>query len=481
MQNGCTRSWQLTIGLISFLVGIFSALKTGDFLWQTAISFSLGGIILFLFNKASKLEQLAFGFFICLLSFWIGIFSVGWQEPSEQSVKFLPNTTVSISGRVRSVQDRGDRAQIVLEEIKYGEEDRLGNILVFTDSVWTVGERVEIACRLADAEPFNGFRYDLFLEAREVRKVCFASGERRVIGHELTIRSVFYEMRNDVVGGFRKRFSEPHATLMAGLLLGDVWFSESWQMIFARTGISHIVAASGYNVTLVSSILFGLLTWVGLRRRQAFFILLAGIVAYMFLAGLSAPVVRAGIMGGLVLLSRQIGRKTTMRNIVLLTVVAMVAVNPVVLIADVGFQLSVLSTIGLIWLAPRLSSYFKFLPETLAIRESVVSTLAATLATLPIVVISFGQVSLISPIANFLILPVIPFLTGFSVLALLVNQASILIGPAWLLAEYIFMVAAELSELPFAILTLDYKDRDFVLLSIFSIIALCYLIWWKKD
>lgn len=480
MRNGCTRSWQLSIGLISFIFGVFVSLQIGDFWWLTGTSFLLAGVFIGVFQKKSSLEQLLSLFIICLLSFWLGRLIVDFNEPGFDSVKNLPNVETSIEGRVRSVQDRSSRYQIILEDISFGEEERSDFILVFADSPAVIGERVNVLCDLSDPEPFDGFRYDRFLASRGVQKLCRASGELKVVGHEIVLMSIFGEMRNDIIRVVRERFSEPNSTLMLGLMLGESGFSLYWRDVFSRVGISHIVAASGYNVALITTILFGFLTWFGIKRQDAFLILILCIVGYMFLAGLSTSVVRAGIMGGLVLMSKQIGRKTTMRNIVLLTVAGMVFYNPLVIIADVGFQLSVTATMGLIWLTPAIKRRLMFLPESFSIRESLTATLAATLATTPVALNTFGQISLIGPIANLLILPFVPLLSGLTIISLFFEQGSLFSGPAWLVSEIILSISNELSKLPFAIIEASGWRAILVTLLSLLFIILCWLVSSKK-
>jgi competence protein ComEC len=265
---------------------------------------------------------------------------------------------------------------------------------------------------------------------------------------------VLARVHDGVVEKIDKTFGDPHAALLAGLLLGDQRFSDAWEEKFQATGTTHIVAASGYNVTVVSFILFGFLVYFGVRRQQAYGILLVGIIAYVFLAGGDAPVVRAGVMGSLVLTSKQLGRKTTMTNVLLLAAVLMLIPEPRLLRDDVGFQLSMLATIGLIYFAPTVDKWFSFVPKTFTLRESLSATVAATIFTLPIILFSFGNLSLVSPIANLLILPVIPYAMAFGAIALVIGFVSapvgaLAAGPAWALLTYVLWVIESLASLPF--------------------------------
>jgi competence protein ComEC len=311
-------------------------------------------------------------------------------------------------------------------------------------------------CDLKRAEPFDGFRYDRFLASKDVFYTCFLY-ESPVIsstgGGNIFLR-ILASTHEGISTRIDEMFGDPHAALLAGLLLGDQRFTDSWEEKFQATGTTHIVAASGYNVTVVVFVLFSILVYFGVRRQYAYGFLLFGILLYVFLAGADAPIVRAGIMGSLVLTAKQLGRKTSMTNILLLAAVAMLIVQPRLLRDDVGFQLSALSTIALVYFAAPVEKWFSFVPKTAALRESLSATVAATLFTLPIILFSFGQFSLLSPIANLLILPVLPYAMAFGVLALFIGAISFSLGvfvagPAWALLSYVLWVIDALAGLPF--------------------------------
>ena len=165
--------------------------------------------------------------------------------------------------------------------------------------------------------------------------------------------------------------------------------------------------------------------------------MVSAIVAYILLAGADAAVFRAGVMGVVLLLAYQTERKTSMVNILLTTVVVMLMVNPRLLRDDVGFQLSMVSTIGLIYLSPILKNKLRWLPENFVIRESVIATLAATFASLPILLLQFGTFSFVSLITNVFVLPWIPLAMTWGLIATLLGFVSVHLGalisaPAWL-------------------------------------------------
>ena len=152
-------------------------------------------------------------------------------------------------------------------------------------------------------------------------------------------------------------------------------------------------------------------------RKKAFGLIVAGIIIFVLFTGASASVVRAGIMGIIVLLSKQMGRMSRIGTVLLLTAVVMTIQNPLVLVWDAGFQLSFISTCCLVYLSPIFVQRCKRLPELFGLKESFISTISAIVATLPLILFQFGRLSIVAPIVNMLVLWIIPYLMLFGFFA----------------------------------------------------------------
>lgn len=222
--------------------------------------------------------------------------------------------------------------------------------------------------------------------------------------------------RGGWVSILQKALPEPMSSLAAGILLGvKTQIPTDFYQALVATGTLHIVAASGYNVMIVASVLMGIVSQVA-RRGMAVGVGIIGIVLYVLLAGASASVVRAGIMGSLTLIAYYFGRPAEARRLLWVTAMIMLLTDPL-LILDVGFQLSVAATAGLLYLLPYISN-----SRSLILREYLYPTLAATVATAPIIWWHFGRLSLISPVVNLLVLPAIPLIMGLSAITLVEGQ-----------------------------------------------------------
>ncbi|NBS41934.1 ComEC/Rec2 family competence protein, partial [bacterium] len=229
---------------------------------------------------------------------------------------------------------------------------------------------------------------------------------------------------------------EPHASFLAGLIFGgSSSLSQDLKDDFSKTGTSHILAASGFNVSLFSMVFLTWITHTFLGRRRGAYLTAGLLVAYVCVAGATAAVVRAGIMGLLVLVGFVIRRKPSVLNVTLLALAAMLLWNPL-LLADVGFQLSFVATAAMLGASGAIEKRCVFVPEAFELRKSFAGSMAAIVCTLPIMLWHFGAVSLWSPVVNLLVLPLVPMLMALTGVALAVGFLNVTLGtivaiPAW--------------------------------------------------
>lgn len=249
--------------------------------------------------------------------------------------------------------------------------------------------------------------------SRGVVRMAFPVVEK--IGHEERsgIKTALFAWRESMTGTFQKVLPPGEAALLAGLTFGDrAGFSKEFQEALQRSGTTHIVALSGYNIALVVS-LVGMLCAYVLSRRASFFVSIGVIILFVTATGAEASAVRAAIMGIIALLALHVGRLYSFRNAITFAALFMVLANPRVLVFDIGFQLSFAALLGIVYLLPAMKTFFNISPErgVLGWRENTLASSAAQLAVLPIVLKYFGAFSLFSLPANIMILEVVPVLT----------------------------------------------------------------------
>ncbi len=336
-----------------------------------------------------------------------------------------------------------------------------GKVLVTDRRHWPryrYGDSVTIKGLLDHPKNSETFAYNNYLSRFEIYTTMRATTiSVESEGHGNLIMSGLIRLREIFEAQINKVFPEPQASFLAGLLTGSRrGMPEHLTDAFKRTGLTHIVAISGFNITIIIAIIAGALFFLPLKWR--FLPTVLCIVLFTLFVGASASVVRASIMGILGLFALQTGRLKNLRLIILWTACAMLLWNPKQLWYDAGFQLSFLAVIGLSETAPFLEKWLKKVPSTLGIRDALTVTIAAQVFAMPWVVYQFGTLSLISPLANILVAPLIPFAMLFGFLGTIVSFVSIPVGQlfgfvAWGCMELILLITTTLAALPFASLT----------------------------
>ncbi len=248
---------------------------------------------------------------------------------------------------------------------------------------------------------------------------------------------------------------EPEISLLGGLLVGaKAGLGVEWSETFRQAGLSHIIVLSGYNMTIVAETIARGLGFLSLGLRGGLSIL--GIILFALMANSGAATVRAALMAILAIIARLTGRVYEVSFGLLLVAVTMVAYQPRVLF-DLGFQLSFVATLGLLYLSPIIEKYFTWLPAWLGLRLIVPATLAAQLAVTPLLLSATQQFSPFALLANALVLPIIPLVMLLGFITLLVSWLPPLAVVCGLLTSwglsYILWIAEVVAQLPGAVVT----------------------------
>ncbi|MBN2392734.1 MAG: ComEC family competence protein, partial [Anaerolineae bacterium] len=208
---------------------------------------------------------------------------------------------------------------------------------------------------------------------------------------------------------------EPEASLLAGILFGvESGISSDLDEAFVATGTSHIVAISGFNLTIIASVFIQMANRL-LKGRGKTILPLVGLWLYTILVGASAAVLRAAVMATVMILARHEGRATHGPTSLAAAVFFMGMLNPYIL-WDVGFQLSLAATLGLILYTEPVTRGFQRLFEHLTDKEraqkivgllsdALIVTIAAQITTTGVIVGVFHRLSLVTLLTNLLVLP----------------------------------------------------------------------------
>jgi competence protein ComEC len=261
-------------------------------------------------------------------------------------------------------------------------------------------------------------------------------------------------LRSKAAAGIHRSLPEPQASLSTGLLLGGPGqLDADFRLQLQRSGLAHLVAIDGYKQVIVAAALGGLSVHV-LGARLATLPIVLGIAAYTLLTGAHPSAVRAALMVGLASVASTAGRVADPLSSLLLAVLAMAGLDPPILL-DVGLQLSLSATLGIVLLWPRVRRRLRGTPSFIA--EPAGLTLAVTLATLPLTLSVFQSVSLVSPLAHIAAVPLLPIAlastAGLAAVSALEPLASAVAWLAWLPSTLLVEVIRFFGSLPGAALS----------------------------
>lgn len=317
------------------------------------------------------------------------------------------------------------------------------------------GQPVRVQGRLVTPPDFEDFSYREYLARKGIHSLLYSAKIERLQGVNAgnAFTRSLYALRARGEQLLNSLLPEPYAALTNGMLLGiDAGIPDALYEQFNLTGTSHTIVISGSNVAVISS----LFMTIGLRllgRRRAVWFTLLTIGCYALLVGGDAAVVRAAFMGGLYVVATALERRSTALVSLAVACWVMTIFNPLTL-WDVGFQLSSAATAGLILFSPAMTAQFSRVwtrsqprmpssgiaeirskaMETLQglIQDGLLTTVAANVTTLPLVVYYFGRISLVSLLTNFAIAPVQPIITLWGSVGILIGVLG-LTWVAWLL------------------------------------------------
>ena len=387
-------------GALSFIAGTLAA----GFELPVVLTVSFLAAAFFVFSLILKWGPKEFLFILFLFIFGIFYYNFFFNL-KESSQKIIFGENIAFSGIVSKEPQLSEKFQRLTVELRpplAGEISILASLspeMNYGDVIEATGEIIPSAFK--NQEPISFFP------------------EFKIIGEHqgFFIKEKLLSFKKSVIFQFKKFLPSDSAALLSGLTLG--WrgdFTDEFKKEMSLSGTTHLVALSGYNITILVLVVAGAFSF-WLSRRLTFWLTTAVICLFIAMVGAEASVVRAAIMGFLALVAKETGRRNSMRNAITLTAAVMVFVDPSAPF-DIGFQLSFLSLIGIVYLSPAINDLLRIRSDSksfLSWRENAVTTLSAQLAVAPVLIQVFGNFSLTSIVANVLILEFVPLtmLFGF--------------------------------------------------------------------
>jgi len=472
---------------LSFIGGIF---LSSIFLIPQLILLGvliLGILLISIFGKYKKFVIIGFCLLFLVLGIWryqlaqLKILNSKLRNYTSGDISSLHSKynnreeVVSLIGIVIQEPDIREKTIKSIIEVENLEGETINEKILVTAwryPEYKYGDKLKIRGKLENPQEFEGFNYKDYL-AKDGIYLVMNFPEIELISRDggIFLFKSLFSFKEKLKESLNKVMPRLQSVILEALFFGEEGnISKEWKEKLNLTGTRHITAVSGMNITIITFLLLNFLLILGFWRNQAFYFSIILIMLYILMIGAPASAVRAGIMAGLFLLAQHFGRVSAGSRAIVFAATLMLAFNPLLLKSDVGFQLSFLAILGLIYLQPIFLDLFKKIPNFLQLRNNLAATLAAQIFVLPILVYNFGQISIISPLTNILILPLIPLIAILGFIFSFIGifwriLGQILSWPAWFLLTYILKIIDWFSKISWTTLTLKNIHWIFIIIS----------------
>lgn len=417
-----------------FLVGVFLFSSGLSFSFIVAAAAFLGVIFLFLgsFARAKRLLWLAG---LSLLFVLGAFYTAAFVRLAEKRMYITFGEQITFSGIVVQYPERGRGQRLVVRLAEPYAGEVLAQLRPFPE--FSYGDKIRFEGVIRKPEPEQYARHLLKDGISGIS--TFPRADLVSSGNGSRVRQALFAVKRETLRIFERILPSEEAAFLSGITLGErSGFSTELTAALAASGTTHLVALSGYNISLLVVAIRKSLGRV-VARRVAFFLTLALIAGFVVMTGAAASVVRAALMGTVLLLAQEVGRPSSFRNAITLTAFGMVLANPLLARFDIGFQLSFLSLLGITYAAPAVKRALRLKddPGILAWRENLMATIGAQLAVSPLLILYFGTLPLTAVAANMLVIAFVPW----------TMTAGFLAAGAGMLSEYLAIPAGWLLHL----------------------------------
>jgi competence protein ComEC len=432
-------SWLVAIICGGIFIGVFLAQYVKSY-YFSSVPFLIIVFILILIPMLRKYVYLVP--FLVVGGILFGLWRGSISQVGLSRFEPLYDKTISVTGTVKDDVDIGVSDQIII---------RLDNLVVKDKSMpgvlWVSATNADV--KRGDKLVLSGVLGKGF---GNFAGVIYRASIDKIIHPQPG--DIARQIRDWFAGGVRLAINEPESSLGLGYLVGQKRaLPADLALALQVAGLTHVVVASGYNLTILVRLARRLFVKVSKYLSALSAILM--IVSFVTITGVSPSMSRAGLVSALSLAAWYYGRKFHPIVLILFAIAVTVLVNPSYAWGDLGWQLSFAAFAGVMIVAPPLQRYLFGDKKVGTIRQILGETVSAQLATAPIIILAFGQLSNVAIVANLLILPFVPlamlltFIAGIGGLAL--PGAAVIIGlPASWLLGYMVEVTEWLANLPWA-------------------------------
>jgi len=460
-EGGRTAAWPwwgFALLLAAWSSGITAAVLLSPLRVWLAVALSLATAVILIDRHLALLAGLSLAAF--LLGAGRGALGATVELPAN-----LAGQIVSVSGTVDDdpvARKASRRLTVRVDHVVTGaEQTRVAfriEATVYGVTPVSYGDLVLLTGEIEQPPRFDQFDYRAYLAEQGIAGVMPGARLVRVTSHGGDpLHSTILGVRHAVVETVDRALPEPQAALLLGVVFGyRAALPPTLQQQMIASGLIHIVVISGLKVSLLARIIQQA---VGRFAPTAAPLIAAGAMAsYALLAGASAAALRAAAMGIVVVIAGRLHRDSHVFVSLALTAAVMLGLKPD-LAGDVSFQLSFAGTMGIAAMTDRIATWFAWLPAVL--RDPFAATIAAEAATWPMMLANFHQLSLIGPIANALVLPLLPAVIVLGGAGAMIGSPIALAGwpllqAAGMMTSWYRLVIEGLGSLPLAAITMPY-------------------------
>ena len=459
----------LIIILTGFVSGIFVC-SFIDFGRALALFFVFLGLVFVITNYRHQMSIMSAAalFFIA-----VGLGQLRYQQADlsgrQSDLQNKTGQRVSLVGIVSDEPEQKENYNRLVLEDEKSESKILVYIPIYPQ--YKYGDKLKISGILKKPENFSAdFSWPAYLAKDDIYyEMFYPQTEFVSAGNGFWLKEKLFALKAKFLLAISKVTPEPHSAFLGGITIGArESLPKDLEEKFRTTGVAHIVALSGYNITIVAETI--MLFFGFLPQYLAIGGGVIGVILFAIMTGASATVLRASIMALLALTAKATGRIYTVSWALFLAGFFMVWQNPKILRFDTSFQLSFLATLGLIYISPIVKNKLGFVTDKFNLREIFSATVSAQIAVLPLLVYKTGLISLVGLPVNFLILPFIPLTMFFGFATGIFGMINYFLSLpfAWasfILLQYELFIVDIFAKLPFSAVSIASFSEVFLILS----------------
>lgn len=469
--------------IISFLFWIFIANILFDF---NLILISFCTIFMFLIVISLLLRKHIF--FVSIIVFWIFLWNIYWSyniyniKQNEDFLENYYNSRKTVQAEVDSLYKKSNWKYVYVLTL---ENNKKIDFILKTNYELKTWDQIKWNFEIKQIENFStNFNYKKYMLSKNIYFEAIWNFE--VIWYNKPNFLVLFiqNFREKTLKTIKEIFPTNEANFLGWLLIWEKSdFDENILKNFNNSWLTHIVSVSWANITIIILFLWFLFKYFPIVLRSILITLF--ILFYLWLVWDSSSALRATIAWLVWYYIILFWRKNDWLSILLFTWFVMILFNPLSLNYDISLHLSFLAVFWLYYFQDFFKKIFFFLPEKFAIKESFVLTMSALVTTLPITIINFGQIAILSPISNMIVWWLIPFSMLFWFLSIIGQIIYDKLGfVIWFIAYYLLHFIIEVANfiwsLSFSVIKLDLWEI-WVYLEIIYFMFLVFVVLYRKQ